>query len=189
MKGTCALGLVCVALLFVAAGSWAEEKACCPSEKPCPIVSAEADPAPVPVAVTPERGMRARGEQGDLIGTVLGKLNLTEEQKAQIKPIREKQMEEMKTLRADTTVPREEMWQKARAANEKYRAEIMGILTEEQKAEAEKLMAEARQKAREGQRPEMRNRQGRREGEGQPKAEGQGAGQRRGRGGEGKKAE
>lgn len=188
MKAMSTVGIVCAALLLVAAGSWADET-CAASGKPCPIIGAEANPAPAPVApATPERGLRARGEQRDILASTLMKLNLTEEQNEKIKPIREKQMAEMKALRENTEVPREEMWQKARELNEKHRAALMEILTEEQKAEVERLMAEARQQMRERQRQEPRERQGRQPGEGRP--EGEGTGQRRGaRTGEGRKAQ
>ena len=128
---------------------------------------------------------RHKGEQGEMIQKVIKRLNLTEAQQAQIKTIRENfksanaaNVEQMKALRTQikeaqksgntalATSLREQMKAKMEAmrpAREQMKAQIMAVLTPEQRAEAEKIMAERKGKVK-GQKAERGSKGDRRDG-------------------------
>ncbi len=118
------------------------------------------------------KGMKQKGEKGEMIHKVIQRLNLTEGQQAQIKSIHSNfksanagNMEQMKALRtqmkearksgntAEATTLKEQMkakMQAMRPAREQMMADIKAVLTPEQRAEAEKMLAE--KKGRKGDR-------------------------------------
>lgn len=97
----------------------------------------------------PAKGEK-HGKRGDMMESVLGKLNLTDDQKAKVKEIREKYRPEfeefMKAHKAEMDAAREakdfakmkELMQPMAGKREAMMKEISGVLTDEQKAEMKK---------------------------------------------------
>ena len=92
------------------------------------LTAAHAGPAAGNPQARPDKGQR--GERGGM--KMMKDLNLTDAQKAKLKPIMESMRDQMKAMRADTTTSREDKMAKMkamRAANEK---KINAILTPDQ---------------------------------------------------------
>lgn len=83
---------------------------------------------------------RHHGKQGDM----MKELNLTAEQQAKIKSIREAQKAEMESMKADGKSEADKSARKE--MHEKYKAQIDAVLTAEQKAKMKEHMAEGRGK-------------------------------------------
>ncbi len=91
-----------------------------------------------------------RGERRHMRGSLMQELDLSDEQKEQLRALREAHRAEMKTWReehADAT--REERRALMRERAEQHRAALMHVLTEEQKEQFELLRSEQRQKMQE----------------------------------------
>ncbi|MCX6910752.1 MAG: Spy/CpxP family protein refolding chaperone [Verrucomicrobia bacterium] len=100
----------------------------------------------------PAKGEK-HGKRGDMMESVLGKLNLTDDQKAKIKEIREKYVPEFqefeKAHKAEIEAAREakdfakmkEIMQPIAGKREAMMKEIGGVLNDEQKAEMKKHFA------------------------------------------------
>lgn len=97
----------------------------------------------------PAKGEK-RGKHGDMMENLLGKLNLTDDQKAKVKEIREKYRPEFqefeKAHKAEIEAAKEakdfakmkEIMQPIAGKREAMMKEIRGVLTDEQKAEMKK---------------------------------------------------
>jgi Spy/CpxP family protein refolding chaperone len=66
-------------------------------------------------------------------------LNLTEDQKTQIKAIREEGRQHMMALHEDTNTPKEAKFEKMKAFHQEQEAKIKAILTEEQRTKYEAM--------------------------------------------------
>jgi Spy/CpxP family protein refolding chaperone len=85
----------------------------------------------------PEGERRERMQQGgERMAEALG---LTEEQKAKMKEINQREKAELEALREGAAGAKEENRAKAKAVHEKYRAERNALMTPEQQAKAEKM--------------------------------------------------
>jgi Spy/CpxP family protein refolding chaperone len=87
--------------------------------------------------VPKERHPRLRAlvkQRAAMRAEVARRLDLTDEQKAQLKSGRAKTAETLKTLRHDPNLTREQKREQARDALEAARAELRGVLTPEQQA-------------------------------------------------------
>ena len=85
-------------------------------------------------------------------------LNLTKEQQEKIRPIIEKEMKDIRTVRQDTSLTPEQKMEKVKAIHQATQAELNKILTpEQQKKYAE--MQENRQKMAERRAERNKNRQ------------------------------
>lgn len=93
------------------------------------------------------RGGRG-GQRGDRAAGPFAQLELTEDQKAAIKSLRETQREQMQTGRAAGTLDREAV----RAAREAHHQAVMELLTPEQRSTLEELRADAPQRGARGRR-------------------------------------
>ena len=67
------------------------------------------------------------------------KLNLTDQQKSQIKPILEQSREQMKAVRQDTSLTSEQKKEKAKQIREQTRAQILPLLTPEQQQQLQQM--------------------------------------------------
>jgi periplasmic protein CpxP/Spy len=95
------------------------------------------DPKPTTTAPN-ERGARAR----DQMQQIAKELNLTEEQKTQLKPVIQKQAEKARALRADTSLSREERQAKLKTLRAELAPEFKKVLTPEQYEKWQKLRDE-----------------------------------------------
>ena len=91
---------------------------------------------------------KQRGPHHGKPGDVMKELNLTEDQKAKIKSIRDAQMAEMKSLKADGKSEADKDARKA--IHEKYKAQMDAVLTAEQKAQLNKQKDAWKEKGKAG---------------------------------------
>jgi Spy/CpxP family protein refolding chaperone len=73
-----------------------------------------------------------KGQRGDRFKMLAEKLNLTEDQKAKIKPILEEEMKAMKAVMDDTTLDRDAKRPKIDEIRKSYREKILPLLTPDQ---------------------------------------------------------
>ena len=98
--------------------------------------------------------MMMRGKMKEIQTRVLGKLGLTDKQKAAIKALDAKTQKDMAALRpapkagAKPTRPSEATMEKMRAISKAHQEGMMKILTKEQQEKYKKLMAEEMKKLR-----------------------------------------
>ena len=100
-------------------------------------------------AASEERAAQAR----ERLEQLQARLKLTPEQTVTLKPVLQKQFEEMRQVRANNESDtsrrgKAKMLREMRDVQDKHAGEIAAILTPEQKAEGEKIKDEAKQKAR-----------------------------------------
>jgi protein CpxP len=74
------------------------------------------------------------------------KLNLTDDQKAKIKPILENQSEQMKAVHNDASLSQEQKREKKKAIHESCRDQINAVLTPEQQVKFKQLREEHMEK-------------------------------------------
>ncbi len=74
------------------------------------------------------------------------KLNLTDEQKAKIKPILQDQEQQLKAIRDDTSLSQEQKSAKKKAIHESFHEQINSVLTPEQQAKFKQMKQEAMEK-------------------------------------------
>jgi Spy/CpxP family protein refolding chaperone len=74
------------------------------------------------------------------------KLNLTDDQKAKIKPILQDQMQQMKTVREDSSLSEEQKRAKMKSVHESLHDQINAVLTPEQQAKFKQMRQEQMQK-------------------------------------------
>ena len=96
-------------------------------------------------APTPDKhaGMHHNGESADQHLQMLSeKLNLTDDQKAKLKPILQDQLQQMKTVREDTSLSEEQKQAKMKSIHESLHNQINAVLTPEQQAKFKQMMQE-----------------------------------------------
>jgi Spy/CpxP family protein refolding chaperone len=94
-------------------------------------------------------GKAARQERQGRVRAILEKLELSAAQKERIRALRERQREEVRALRQGSAGDREAMRGRRRELRTKYRAELMAVLTPEQRQQlkAERKKARAARRA------------------------------------------
>ena len=102
-----------------------------------PAIAAEPTPPPAPAASAP-------GQFASKLQDIAAQLNLTEEQKAQIGPILQQEMAELRALKEEAKAARREKLQRFRDINQKASAQIRPLLTPEQQKKYDELRAAAR---------------------------------------------
>ena len=86
-----------------------------------------------------------RAPNPDRVAKHLGKkLNLSNDQVAQIKPLLEDRVQQMQTLRADTSLSQQDRRSKARQIMQDSNTRIEAVLNDTQKQQFEQLMQERR---------------------------------------------
>lgn len=85
-------------------------------------------------------GQRGEGRRGGSM-KMMQELNLTDAQKAKLKPIMEAQRDKMKTLREDTTMDRAAKMTKMKAMREEMEKKVDAILTSDQRKKFAEMKA------------------------------------------------
>jgi hypothetical protein len=105
-----------------------------------------------------EGGNQVRERARDRMQQIAQELNLTEDQKTQLKPLFKKEGEKLKVLRDDASLTREQRQEKVKAIREEFKKEVKPVLTAEQWEKWEKMRRERpqqrQQRQRQGARPE-----------------------------------
>jgi periplasmic protein CpxP/Spy len=100
-------------------------------------------------APTPDKhaGMHHNGDDADQHLQMLSdKLNLTDDQKAKIKPVFQGQMQQMNAVREDSSLSQEQKRAKMKSIHESLHDQINAVLTPEQQAKFEQLRQEQMEK-------------------------------------------
>lgn len=106
-------------------------------------------PQPLPQEPTPPAaGARHMPTPDEIVQRMSQQLNLTDQQKDQIKPIIADRQQKMQALREDTSMERPEKMQKMKAINQDSDTKIKAILTDEQKQKYEAMQQEMRDQMR-----------------------------------------
>lgn len=95
-----------------------------------------------PQAPTPDKhaGMHRNGESVDQrLQTLSEKLNLTDDQKAKIKPILEDQIKQMKAAHEDTSLSPEQKRDKMKSIHDTSHEQINAVLTPEQQTKFKEM--------------------------------------------------
>ncbi len=87
---------------------------------------------------TPPSGAQA-GHHGGKMGKIIKELNLTDDQKAQIKTILQNARPQVQGVRQDTTLTPDQKKAKLKEINKSTRQQILALLTPEQKAKLQEL--------------------------------------------------
>ena len=98
---------------------------------------------------TPPQGHEAMGSTGSPdahLQMLSEKLNLTEDQKAKLKPILEDQAQQLKSLHADSSLTPEQKIAKKKAIHETTHDQINSMLTPEQQEQFKQMKQEAMEK-------------------------------------------
>lgn len=93
-------------------------------------------------APTPDKhtGMHHNGMSADQHLQMLSeKLNLTDDQKAKLKPILQDQMRQMKAVHEDSSLSEEQKQAKAKSIHESFHDQINAVLTPEQQAKFKQM--------------------------------------------------
>ena len=105
-----------------------------------------------------EGGNQVRERARDRMQQIAQELNLTADQKTQLKPIFKKETDKLKALRADANLTREQRQKKVKAIREEIKKEVKPVLTAEQWEKWQKMRQERPQqrpqRQRQGARPE-----------------------------------
>ena len=107
-----------------------------------------AQPSQESQAPTPDKhsGMH-QGESADQHLQMLSeKLNLTDDQKARLRPILQDQMQQMKAVREDSSLSEEQKRAKMKPIHESLHDQINAVLTPEQQAKFKQMRQEQMQK-------------------------------------------
>jgi periplasmic protein CpxP/Spy len=86
------------------------------------------------------------------------KLNLTQDQQTQLKPIFQSQHQQVKTIKNDTSLTKEQKKEKFQALRQDTMAKVNNILTPQQQQEWQQMRAQHRHKG--GEQPQTTNPQG-----------------------------
>ena len=81
---------------------------------------------------TPPAGQRPPGMRGPTLDQIAQQLDLTDDQKAKVKPILEARDQKMRDLRGDTSLSPEDRRTKMQAIREETTAQLKAVLTPEQ---------------------------------------------------------
>jgi Spy/CpxP family protein refolding chaperone len=118
------------------------------------LLAGQTYPAPQTSSSTPQQGSAMGGHpdamspQAHLL-MLSEKLNLTDDQKAKLKPILEDQAQQMKAVRDDTSLSQEQRKAKKKALHESFHDQINGVLTPEQQAKWKQMKPETLEKQKE----------------------------------------
>jgi len=105
-----------------------------------------------PQASTPDKpaGMHQKGEGAEQHLQMLSeKLNLTDDQKAKLKPILQDQMQQMKAVREDSSLSEDQKRAKMKSIHESLHDQINAVLTPEQQAKFKQMQHEQMEKHKE----------------------------------------
>jgi len=89
------------------------------------------------------RGKGKAGERHDRMKQIVDELNLTDDQKAKVKPIFQDEAQKMKALRQDTNLTKQDKMAKLKSIHEETDAKLKPILTSEQLDKLNKTRQEA----------------------------------------------
>ncbi len=95
---------------------------------------------------TPMKGRRGL-HHGDGFNNLSQKLNLTQQQQDQLKPVFQKQHEQVQAIRKDSSLTEDQKKQKIAALRQDTQAQINNVLTPEQQQQWEQMKANAKQRA------------------------------------------
>ncbi|HXJ97121.1 MAG TPA: hypothetical protein VMT20_30145 [Terriglobia bacterium] len=95
----------------------------------------------------PPAGGRMRGPMGpdQQLEHMSKALNLTDDQKSQIKPILQDRQKQMESLRSDTSLSPEDRRSKARSLMQDSNAKIIAVLNDEQKTKFKEMQSRMRE--------------------------------------------
>ena len=102
-----------------------------------------------PQASTPDKhaGMHQKGQSAEQHLQMLSeKLNLTDDQKAKVKPILQDQMQQMKAVREDSSLSEDQRRAKMKSIHESLHDQINAVLTPEQQAKFKQMQHEEMEK-------------------------------------------
>ncbi|HKW32796.1 MAG TPA: hypothetical protein VJN92_07310 [Candidatus Acidoferrum sp.] len=105
-----------------------------------------------PQASTPDKhaGMHHKGESAEQHLQMLSeKLNLTDDQKAKLKPVLQDQMQQMKAVREDSSLSEDQRRAKMKSIHESLNEQINAILTPEQQAKFKQMQHDEMEKHKE----------------------------------------
>jgi Spy/CpxP family protein refolding chaperone len=106
-----------------------------------------AQPSQDSQAPTPEKHAGMHAESADQHLQMLSeKLNLTDDQKAKVKPILQDQMQQMKAVREDSSLSQEQRRAKMKSIHESLHEQINSVLTPDQQAKFKQMRQEEMQK-------------------------------------------
>ena len=108
-----------------------------------------AQPSQESQAPTPDKHaeMHHNGESADQHLQMLSeKLNLTDDQKAKLKPILQDQMQQMKVVREDSSLSQEQKRAKMKSIHESLHDQINAVLTPEQQVKFKQMRQEQTEK-------------------------------------------
>ena len=105
-------------------------------------------PQPLPQEPGQGQTMHPMPTPDQVVQKMSEKLNLTDQQKAQITPIIADRQQKMQALRADQSMERPEKMQKMKAINQDSDTKIKSVLTDEQKQKYEAMQQQAREEMR-----------------------------------------
>lgn len=95
-------------------------------------------------------GMHQKGESAEQHLQMLSeKLNLTDDQKAKLKPILQDQMQQMKTVREDSSLSEDQRRTKMKSIHESLHDQINAVLTPEQQAKFKQMQHDQMEKHKE----------------------------------------
>src|SRR5215469_2680870 len=103
-------------------------------------------------APTPDKhaGMHHNGESAEQHLQMLSeKLNLTDDQKAKLKPILQDEMQQMKAVREDSSLSEDQRRAKMKSIHESLHDQINAVLTPEQQAKFKQMQHEEMEKHKE----------------------------------------
>ncbi len=115
--------------------------------------SSSSDQGTQTTTTTPQPGMH-RGKHGDHMQMMAKKLNLTQQQQDQLKPIFQSTRDQAKAIKNDTTLSADQKQAKLKALHEQTKSQVNGILTPEQQQQMAQMRAFNKGK-REGRRGAM----------------------------------
>jgi Spy/CpxP family protein refolding chaperone len=87
-----------------------------------------------------------RHRHGSSMQHIASKLNLSQQQQDQLKPILEKQRQEMQAIRKDTSLTSDQKKQKFRVLHQDFQNQVNGVLTPEQQQQWQQLKAHGKQR-------------------------------------------
>lgn len=118
------------------------------------LLTGQTYPAPQTSASTPQQGSSMGGHPDAMspeahLQMLSEKLNLTDDQKAKLKPILEDQAQQMKAVRDDTSLSQEQKKAKKKALHESFHDQINGVLAPEQQTKWKQMKPETMEKHKE----------------------------------------
>ena len=106
-----------------------------------------------PAPQTPQQGHEAMGGAANSpdahLQMLTEKLNLTDEQRAKLKPILKDQAQQLKAIHDDTSLSPEQKHAKMKAIHESLHEQINAVLTPEQQVKFKEMKQEAKEKHKE----------------------------------------